>query len=76
MSGKFQRFLLSQSKRTDQINIIFQDINRVEASLKAWGQQFTYDCNKQKRSTHSKWFDRNVKHVERVADKIRNQIGC
>merc|ERR1711953_119968 len=46
-----------------------RDINQVEAAFTAWGQEFTYDCNKEKRGTHTKWFDRNIQHVERVATR-------
>ena len=56
--------------------LLFQDINHVEAAFSAWGQEFTYDCTKEARGTHSKWFERNIKHVERVADRTRSQLGC
>ena len=59
MQGKSQFRARSFDKST------IQDINRVEASFSDWGQQFTYDCNKEKRRTHAKWFVRNMKHVAR-----------
>ena len=55
---------------------LIQDINRVEAAFSAWGQEFTYDCNKEKRGTHTKWFDRNIQHVERVAARTRPRLNC
>ena len=54
----------------------FQDINRVEASFSNWGQQFTYDCNKEERGFHDKWFVRNMKHVVRIAELTRSRLNC
>ena len=66
---------------------IIQDINQVEESFSNWGQQFTYDCNKEKRRipshhyynsfpTHTRWFDRKIKHVAKIADLTRSKLNC
>ena len=45
-------------------------------SFATWGQKFTYDCMKEQRGTHTKWFDRNIKHVKRVAARTRDRLDC
>ena len=54
----------------------FQDINQVEAAFATWGRQYTYDCKKVKKNKHKKWFDRNNRHVKRVANKTRDRLNC
>ena len=53
-----------------------KDITQVEESFSNWGQQFTYDCNKEKRGFHAKWFVRNMKHVARIAKLTRSRLNC
>ena len=54
----------------------FQDINQVEAAFSAWGRQFTSDCNKVKKGTEMKWFDRNVKKLQHLAAITRSRVKC
>merc|ERR1712131_411018 len=53
-----------------------RDINQVEAAFATWGRQYTYDCKKVKKNKHKKWFDRNNRHVKRVASKTRDRLNC
>merc|ERR1719394_1606843 len=53
-----------------------EDIFRVAASFEAWGEEFTSDCIKEERGTHQKWLNRKIQHVNRVADKTRDRLGC
>merc|ERR1712131_124573 len=53
-----------------------RDMHRVEAAFSTWGQAFTYDCTKEERNTHTKWFFRNMKHVRRVASLTRSKLDC
>ena len=55
---------------------IFQDINRVEASFEKWGKAFTYDCKKENRGTHDKWFTRVIHKINKVAQRTRIHLKC
>ena len=61
---------------THLIQFLIQDINQTEAAISNWGQEFTYDCNKEERGTHDKWFLRNIAHVQRVANLTRYRFHC
>ena len=63
-------------ERSQLFNRLVKEIKRVEVAFRSWGQAFTYDCTKEKRNKHTKWFERNIKHVERVASKTKSRLSC
>ena len=56
--------------------MLFRKIKTVESLFSAWGQLFTCDCVKQDRGTEGRWFNRNMKHVQRVSTKTQSRLKC
>ena len=58
------------------MNSNIQAINEATDAFKVWGEYYTMDCNKVKRDTDDKWFDRNVKHLRRLQDRSLKRLKC
>ena len=71
-NAKLKTWLVEQKNHKEFI----KDIFRVEASFAAWGEEFTSDCTKKERGTHQKWLKRKIQHVNRVAIKTGDRLGC
>ena len=54
----------------------FKAINQIVKAYDDWGRQFTYDCEKVSRGKQTKWFDRQIEKVKRVADRSRLRFEC
>ena len=55
---------------------IFQFIESITKSLKAWGNEFTMDCNKVNRGTDDKWFQRQEIKLQKLYDRSKSTLDC